>query len=90
MNSIKEMLSVFSKTLTLKDSTAYGVAGFLLVVGKIATGILPIIAVLIGIIQLRIQYVQFKTKKVELAMMENEKNNKQEEHILKMSVRKDG
>ncbi len=86
MGTLRDILAAIIKSMTVRDSAVYGLAGCLVVVGKAASGIIPVIALLVGIGQLRIQYVRHKVEKLKLQNAQEEAKMAKEEHAAKMSI----
>lgn len=78
---LKESSVSVVKATTLQDGSTYGFAGFLIIIDKFCTSlILPVVAMLIALVQLCLQYQRYQRGKIQIAILKEELETKHEEN----------
>ena len=72
MDNVRAWLVAYLKTFKLEDANVVFVTGFVTAIGKICSGFIPIIALVIAMYQLKIQSVRLKTERLKQVQARDE------------------
>jgi len=64
MDNLKSWLLAYIKTFKMEDVNVVGITCIVTAIGKICSGVLPIVALVVAVYQLRIQAVRLRTERL--------------------------